>query len=140
MFCKKGVFRNFAKFTRKHLCQSLFFNKVAASLKKTTLLKKETWHWYVPVNFVKLLRITFFIEHLRWLLLNLFFVLWYYIAIETIFLVKVLSCFLPFSTDKILHVTLNHVIPFFYISVVLTEHMFENVDTLFSFKVLHVIH
>ena len=29
MFCKKGVLRNFAKFTRKHLCQSLFFNKVA---------------------------------------------------------------------------------------------------------------
>ena len=25
---KKGVFRNFAKFTGKHLCQSLFFNKV----------------------------------------------------------------------------------------------------------------
>ena len=25
----KGVFRNFAKFTGKHLCQILFFNKVA---------------------------------------------------------------------------------------------------------------
>ena len=29
MFCKKGAHRNFAKFTGKHLCQSLFFNKVA---------------------------------------------------------------------------------------------------------------
>ena len=29
VFCKKGVLRNFAKFTGKHLCQSLFFNKVA---------------------------------------------------------------------------------------------------------------
>ena len=29
VFYKKGVLRNFAKFTRKHLCQSLFFNKVA---------------------------------------------------------------------------------------------------------------
>ena len=28
---KKGVPRNFAKFTGKHLCQSLFFNKVAGS-------------------------------------------------------------------------------------------------------------
>ena len=28
-FCKKVVLRNFAKFTGKHLCQSLFFNKVA---------------------------------------------------------------------------------------------------------------
>ena len=29
MFCKKGVLRNVTKFTGKHLCQSLFFNKVA---------------------------------------------------------------------------------------------------------------
>ena len=29
VFCKKGVPRNFTKFTGKHLCQSLFFNKVA---------------------------------------------------------------------------------------------------------------
>ena len=28
-FVRKGVLRNFAKFTGKHLCQSLFFNKVA---------------------------------------------------------------------------------------------------------------
>ena len=27
--CKKGVLRNFAKFTGKQLCQGLFFNKVA---------------------------------------------------------------------------------------------------------------
>ena len=27
---KKGVLKNFAKFTGKHLCQSLFFIKVAA--------------------------------------------------------------------------------------------------------------
>ena len=26
---RKGILRNFAKFTGKHLCQSLFFNKVA---------------------------------------------------------------------------------------------------------------
>ena len=29
VFCKKGVLRNFAKLTGKHLCQELFFNKVA---------------------------------------------------------------------------------------------------------------
>ena len=29
MFCEKGVLRNFTKFTRKHLYQGLFFNKVA---------------------------------------------------------------------------------------------------------------
>ena len=27
--CEKGVLKNFAKFTRKHLWQSLFFNKAA---------------------------------------------------------------------------------------------------------------
>ena len=37
---KKGVLRNFAKFPGKYLCQSLFFNKVAA-LRPATLLKKR---------------------------------------------------------------------------------------------------
>ena len=31
VFCKKSVLRNFTKLRGKHLCQSLFFNKVAAS-------------------------------------------------------------------------------------------------------------
>ena len=46
---KKGVFENFAKFTGKHLCQSLFFNKVAVP-KPATLLKKRLWHMCFPVN------------------------------------------------------------------------------------------
>ena len=29
VLCKKGVLSNFANFTGKHLCQSLFFNEVA---------------------------------------------------------------------------------------------------------------
>ena len=37
---RKGVLRNFAKLTGKHLCQDVFFNKVAG-LKPTTLLKKR---------------------------------------------------------------------------------------------------
>ena len=37
--CKK-VLGNFTKFTAKHLCQSLFFNKVAG-LRHATLLKKR---------------------------------------------------------------------------------------------------
>ena len=38
VFCKKGVLENSKKITGKHLCQSLFLNKVAGpatSLKKT---------------------------------------------------------------------------------------------------------
>ena len=40
VFCKKGVLRNFTKFTGKHLCHSLFFNKVAGSA--CNFIKKET--------------------------------------------------------------------------------------------------
>ena len=68
VFCKKGVLRNFAKFTGKHLCQSLFFNKVAG-LRPATLLKKRLWHRCFPVNFGKFLRTPFITEHLWWLLL-----------------------------------------------------------------------
>ena len=41
VFCKKGVLRNFAKFTGKHLCQSLFINKVVG-LRPATLIKKDS--------------------------------------------------------------------------------------------------
>ena len=68
MFCKKGVLRNFAKFTRKHLRQSIFFNKVA-DLRPATLLKKRLWHRCFPADFAKFLRTSFLTEHRRWLLL-----------------------------------------------------------------------
>ena len=38
-FCRKGVLRNFVKFTGRQLCQSLFLNKVTG-LRPATLLKK----------------------------------------------------------------------------------------------------
>ena len=31
VFCKKDVYKDLVKFTRKHLCQRLFLNKVAGS-------------------------------------------------------------------------------------------------------------
>ena len=65
---RKGVPRNFGKFTGKHLCQSLFFNKVVG-LRPATLLKKRLWHRCFPMNFPKFLRTPFLTEHLRWLLL-----------------------------------------------------------------------
>ena len=61
--------QKFHKIRRKHQCQSLIFHKVA-DLRPTTLLKKRLWHRSFPVNFVKFQRSPFFIEHLRWLLLN----------------------------------------------------------------------
>ena len=69
VFCKKDALRNFAKSAGKHLCQSLFFNKVAG-LRPATLLKKRLWHRCFPVNFAKFLRTPFLTEHLWWLLLE----------------------------------------------------------------------
>ena len=40
VFYKKGVLRNFTRFTGKRLCQSFFFNEVAG-LRPATLLKKR---------------------------------------------------------------------------------------------------
>ena len=68
MFCKKGGLRNFAKFTGKHLCQGLFFNK--KRLRPVTLIKKRLCHRCFPVNFAKFIRTIFFTEHLQWLLME----------------------------------------------------------------------
>ena len=55
---RKGILRHFGKFKGKHLCQSLFFNKVA-DLRPVTLLKKRLWHRCFPANFAKCLTIPF---------------------------------------------------------------------------------
>ena len=70
VFRKKGILRNFAKLTGKHLCKSLFFNK---DPRPATLLKKRLWHRCFPLNFVKFLRTSFFIEHFWWLLPSVLF-------------------------------------------------------------------
>ena len=56
VFCKKGVFRNFTKFTGKHHCQSL-----------CNFIKKETLALVFYFEFCEICKITFFIEHLWWL-------------------------------------------------------------------------
>ena len=65
VFCKKDVLRNFAKFTGKHLCQSVFFNKVAGwpatkdfSCTKCAMFFVLPW---VTVNITSLLKV-FFLE------------------------------------------------------------------------------
>ena len=58
-YIKEGVLRNYIKFTGKHLCQSLFLNKVAG-LRPATLLKKRLWHRCFSVKFVKFLRSPFY--------------------------------------------------------------------------------
>ena len=58
VFCKNGVLRNFAKFTRKHLCQRLFFNKVAAEA--CNFNKKETMPQVFSCEFCETSKNTFF--------------------------------------------------------------------------------
>ena len=65
---KKGDLKNFAKFTGKHLCQSLIFNKVAGI---ATLLKRRLWHRCFSVNFEKFLRARFLQSTSERLLLNM---------------------------------------------------------------------
>ena len=61
---RKGVLRNFSKFTGKHLFQILFFKKVAG-FRTATLLKNRLWQRCFLVNFEKFLRTPFVTEHLR---------------------------------------------------------------------------
>ena len=60
---KKGVLKNFTKFTGKHLCQSLFFNKVAG-LRPATLLKRDSGADVFSCEFWEIFKNTIFIEHL----------------------------------------------------------------------------
>ena len=50
VFCKKSVLKGLSKFTTKHLCWRLFFNKVAG-VRPAVLAKKKLQHRYFPVNF-----------------------------------------------------------------------------------------
>ena len=82
LFYEKGAFRDFGKFTGKHLCQSLFFNKVA-SLR--------------PANVAKFLRTLSLTELLRCLLLclskfNIRISCVFIISILPVFLFEVVSC------------------------------------------------
>ena len=61
---KKGILKNFPKFTGKHLRQNLFFNKVAG-LRPASLLKKRLFHRCFHVNFAKTFKNIFFTKHLR---------------------------------------------------------------------------
>ena len=67
---KKGVLTNFAKFTGKHLCQNLFFNKAAGLA--CNFIEKETLpqHRCFPMKIAKFLRPPF-LQNTRRLLLSI---------------------------------------------------------------------
>ena len=54
VFCKKGILKNFAKFTGKQLCQSSF------RLRHVTLFKKRHWHRCFRENSAKFFKNIFF--------------------------------------------------------------------------------
>ena len=58
IFCKKGVLRNFAKFTGKHLYQSL-------QPKACNFIKKETLAQMFSCEFCEIFKNTFFAKYLR---------------------------------------------------------------------------
>ena len=68
MFSKIGVLKNLTMFTGKHLCWSLFFNKVADH-NHATLLKNRLQHRCFFCDYCDLFKNSFCIEHLKWLFL-----------------------------------------------------------------------
>ena len=79
---KKGVLKNFAKFSGQHLCQSLFFHKVSGP---STFLQKETLAKVFSCEFFEIFKNTFFTEHLRWLLLKLVIAQYLRVIVTNIF-------------------------------------------------------
>ena len=57
VFCKNGVLKNIAKFTGKHLCQRLFFNKVAGLA--WNFIKKESLAQVFSCEFCEIYNNTF---------------------------------------------------------------------------------
>ena len=55
VLCRKGVFKNFAKFTAKQNPESLF-----PEPRPATFLKKRLWHRCFALNLAKFLRTFFF--------------------------------------------------------------------------------
>ena len=58
------VLKDFAKFKEKHLCRSLFLNKVSAC-QPGNIFKKRLRHRFFSCKFQKSFKNTYFVEHLR---------------------------------------------------------------------------
>ena len=59
---KMGVYKNLGKFTGKHMCQSLFFNKVAGA--SCNFIEKEILVQVFSSEFCKIFKNIFLTEHL----------------------------------------------------------------------------
>ena len=91
---KKGVLKNFAKFTGKHLCQSLFFNNTFFN----NFIKKETVAQVLSCEFTKFLRKPFLQNTSKQLLLYLTYLPSHPLKTEPVFLVSLLLTLSTFQT------------------------------------------
>ena len=121
-FVKKSVLRNFAKLTEKHLCQGLFFNKVAdlygeiyvfspnaEKCRSVNLLKKSLWYRCFPVNFAKFLR-TLFLQNTSGRLLRSFLLFFFQNLEKTVEENnKLLMEVRPLTFSKILFMSVQYV-------------------------------
>ena len=62
VFCEKDVLRNFAKFTEVHLCQSVFFNKIAGLI-ACKFVKKETLAQVASCEFCEIWLLLYVTSH-----------------------------------------------------------------------------
>ena len=85
---KSGFLRNFAKFTGKHLCKRLFFDKVVG-LRSATLLKKSLWHRHFHMTSAQFLSTPFLRKTSERLLLNKEKLCWYKLLIKRIIVLNI---------------------------------------------------
>ena len=69
---KTGVFKNFAKFTVKHLCQSLFFNNAASQETVVQVFSCEFWEIFKNTFFTEHRRVTAFAPNMIQITPNVF--------------------------------------------------------------------
>ena len=69
MFYKETVLKNFAIFKGRHLCWSLFFNKVGG-LQACNFIKKRLQHSCFPVKIAKFLKTPILKNIYKWVLLS----------------------------------------------------------------------
>ena len=110
MFCKKVALRNFSKFTVKHLCRSLFSNKVTGCW----MLLKNLWNiiwWsqFLQLNFIKDFKSSF--NSLLWNTIWNNWIIYYVSQARKLSIMPVNNCILEYvKKDK------SHFADFFYLA------------------------
>ena len=109
LFCKKVVLRNFSRFTGKHLCQSLFFNKVTGCWLLLKNLWNIWWSQFLQLNFIKDFKSSF--NSLLWNTIWNNWIIYYVSQARKLSIMPVNNCILEYvKKDK------SHFADFFYLA------------------------